>query len=83
MKIGGEIDMGSRAARRLAVSIVIVICAQDFAGSDVHNMSLSAHFAVHRFIRTVSGLKIEALRNIFDDNEALNQGSGVWTAVHE
>ena len=62
---------------------VIVLFAQHFAGPDVHHVSLLAHFAVHRLLRTVFGLKIEALRDLFGDNEALDHGSRVRTAVHE
>jgi hypothetical protein len=52
--------------------LVIFIFAQNFAGLWVHKVSLSALFAVHRLIRAVFRFKIVVLRQLFDDDEALN-----------
>src|SRR3974390_872486 len=63
--------------------VVVVIFAQDLAGLDVDEVSLPAFFAEHRLVRTIFRFEIESLRNVFDDDEALNHGSGVRAAVHE
>jgi hypothetical protein len=63
--------------------LVIIIIAQNFTGLWVHKVSLSALFAVHRFIRAVFRFKIVVLRQLLDDDEALNLESRVRTAVHE